>query len=572
MAEIHSIELQGRTRSDWLALHPRARQDILSLWFVDRFSSARIYIKSKIDEDDIRFALEAELRRIIGGNPSYQYIYHADPVQHRLRQAIRNKDSFRDLDFGGDVAETDHHLSEYFVSTDAYQKCRNGDASVVIGPKGSGKSAIMLALSKSADIGWSIVITPEIFATSVLKTFVEDHSGLWDEQEAFVSTWIFTILVEVFRQVCNRPRARNRGALRRIREFLRKNTQYNDVDLFTRFITRLSRIEALKVGELEISLKTRELQKLYSLEDVYALVPDLRKALDQDIVVLIDELDQGWDNSDHSNRFVSALMQAAMRVQGLAMRVRVVAFLRSEIFDLVAKQLVHLDKLRSRIEHLSWSHNALAALILRRVAFSSRITLTNAEPEWISYLLPEAADGMSGFQYLLSRTTMRPREVLQYIRLAHSISVSLGSDTISRRALLSAEDQFSEWKLDHLCAEYRYIYPELGVVLTAFRGIGPSVSRETLVATIEDVAGDIDAFADGTPNWLSRRPGAIIQVLYNVGFVGFRRGKPKRGGSGFMRDYEFSYERPSMRVARLASFVVHPAFWSTLELVSNHRQ
>lgn len=45
------------------------------------------------------------------------------------------------------------------------------------------------------------------------------------------------------------------------------------------------------------------LQELFSLAPLYELVPKLR-GVGGEILILLDELDQGWDNTAHANRFV----------------------------------------------------------------------------------------------------------------------------------------------------------------------------------------------------------------------------------------------------------------------------
>ena len=157
--------------------------------------------------------------------------------------------------------------------------------------------------------------------------------------------------VEVFKKITARPQGMPAKELAKVKAFLRDQTQFAEVDLFSRFIGYLKRIEGIKVGPWELAIKTRELQKLYTLEEIYGLVPSLRSGLKRNILILIDELDQGWDNSVHSNRFIAGLLMAAMKVQSMGLPVRVLVLIRHEMFDLVKGDLDQLDKLRVGIEH-----------------------------------------------------------------------------------------------------------------------------------------------------------------------------------------------------------------------------
>jgi hypothetical protein len=175
-------------------------------------------------------------------------------------------------------------------------------------------------------------------------------------------------------------------------------------------------------------------------------------------MILVDELDQGWDNSVHSNRFIGSLLQAAVRIQRMNLRTKVVVFIRSEIFDLVKYDIDQLDKLRSSIEILRWAPDELGGMILKRIDYCMGTHIDDIEKDraLLSYIFPESCRGMPGFEYLVSRTTRRPREVLQFLRHAHQLAAGAGAKKITAEYLIKAEEEYSSWKLEHLCAEYKY--------------------------------------------------------------------------------------------------------------------
>lgn len=53
----------------------------------------------------------------------------------------------KSIDFGGDVAEHEQRLSEYFVATSSFEEVVSDEVDLIIGPKGSGKTAIFRLLS-----------------------------------------------------------------------------------------------------------------------------------------------------------------------------------------------------------------------------------------------------------------------------------------------------------------------------------------------------------------------------------------------------------------------------------------
>src|SRR5260221_12059462 len=120
----------------------------------------------------------------------------------------------------------------------------------------------------------------------MLRQIIESNKGLWDEDQALISTWIFNILVEVFKRVSAEPRGVPANAVKSLRAFLRDNAKFEEVDLFSRFVGYLKRIEGVKVGPYELALKTRMLQELYSLAPIYELVPKLRVTAGHALIIL----------------------------------------------------------------------------------------------------------------------------------------------------------------------------------------------------------------------------------------------------------------------------------------------
>jgi hypothetical protein len=183
-----------------------------------------------------------------------------------------------------------------FLETPAYDRASRYQKGIIIGPKGSGKSSILRALSANNAAGQTIEITPEVFATSMLRTIVEEGAGSLEEERAFVATWEFSILFEVFKQLRLDPKSLPKSAHEEVVAFLRRNSEFEDDDLFSRFIRYLQKIQSVKIGSVEIATKTKQLQTLFALEPIYNLILKIRKYMRKTILIPIDELDQSGMN------------------------------------------------------------------------------------------------------------------------------------------------------------------------------------------------------------------------------------------------------------------------------------
>jgi len=566
--EVQWAELLKSTRSKWVQLPRRERERILKLDFVKRLDGYQIFFNEPYPQSEIAPILEKHLLNILG-TTEIEISYFATAAltdrrnAERLESLIKVPSNFRNISFGSDVAERDQYLLNYFITTRAYESANSGKASVIIGPKGSGKTAILRAIQSNRGERNTIAITPEVFATSMLRQVIQNQEGTWDEDQAFISTWIFSIMVEVFKRFSSNPRGVPASTLKKLRAFLADNTDFEDLDLFTRFVGYLRKIEGIKIGNYELTVKTRLLQELYSLTSIYEIVPGLRGA-DGEIFILLDELDQGWDNTPHANQFVASLLKAAIKIQSLGLKAHVIAFLRSEIFDLIKDHLDQLDKLRTSIEIIKWSDGELASLLVRRLAYSlsSPYKKTDYDIEILNAFFDRSIHGMRGFIYIISRTTLRPREVLQFFAHAHRLAVEAGYTSIGPEILAKAEEDFSSWKFEHVCSEYTHIYPGLKDLLWMFRAEGPVLSDLDAQKIINRYISQLPE----TPPWANASPINLLQLLYDIEFLGLPRPIPARNRQGIVSQYEFAYERRSANIRNAPFLLIHPAFWSVLEI------
>lgn len=110
-----------------------------------------------------------------------------------------------------------------------------------------------------------------------------------------------------------------KGEASRIYRYIRDHHANDSASKLSALVSYLKRMEGLKIGKYEASVKTRELEKLYKLEEIHHLLPGLREIANQRrIIVLVDELDRGWDSAEDAQAFLAGLFQACLSVNSLA--------------------------------------------------------------------------------------------------------------------------------------------------------------------------------------------------------------------------------------------------------------
>lgn len=173
-----------------------------------------------------------------------------------------------------------------------------------------------------------------------------------------------------------------------------------------------------------------------------------------------------------------------------------------------------------------------------------------------------------GFDYILSRTSLRPREVIQFCRLAYRASLEGGERRIGLRALLEAEEEFSRWRAEHLWSEHLFTFPELESVVECFRhqskALPYEVASEVITTFLLPRLGK-----DTTPDWLRDvDEHEVVRVLFSIGFLGFRESTQAAAStpSPGRAEYVYHYERPAGKVRTGVDLQVHPGFWRHLEI------
>lgn len=477
------------------------------------------------------------------------------------------------LGFGADVAEHDAGLARYFITTQSYMVMESRQKHLVIGPKGSGKSAMLRELaSEGRDC---LVITPEHYATDVLDALVKSPNNT--ELAAYITTWKYTLLIEIFRRLVQSG-VGNQQSLGEIRRYLVDNKQVGgDLSLFERFVAYLRRISQIKgkLGPVEAQVGLEgagELEKLFKMDELLGLIPALRRVLRKSpFTVFIDELDQSWNNSDTANRFLVSLLTAAIQLRGIDPNLHVIVFLRSEIFDLLKPTIAQLDKLRSDIEPIYWSSRELTNLIVSR-AFDSM----ELNPEGVSAdiavgsLFPGViqSSGVRTFEYLLSRTSYRPREVIQFCNLSLKVAKQLELPAILPEAVLRAEEEFSAWKSEYIVSENLFIYPSLDLMLERFRGNARRLTFNAMDSLLTGMILELEAERDA-PAWMKAglEPAILLRLLYRLEVIGIEKLNGSAPDSRAWEAYDFAFSRPKGKPEQSATFVFHPGIWKALELV-----
>jgi len=483
--------------------------------------------------------------------------------------------NYRNLNFGAPAAERDiqQGLYDYFYENESYKNLQSGRKSVLLGNRGTGKSAIFKMLAEEYKKKDYIVIelAPEDYSYEILNDVLKGEiEGNWAKQGSFSASWKYLLyIISMKKQIKYNSQHINKRKSN-LFKYLRdnhQNVEKNTLDLMTSYLKRL---EGIKLGSYEAGIKTKELQKLYKLEEIEGLLQELKLLCEtKPIVILIDELDTGWDASENAQAFVSGLFQAVQSINSLTTNLKVYISLRKELYENIPSLYEDSQKVIDLFEKLEWTEDSLLEMITRRIRyFYPNIEKLNKNEVW-NLVFSETLDYRQNksFNYIVDRTLYRPREIIQFCTSIKDTSIMKDFyPPINYQTISLAEYSYSENRTKDIAAEFRFQYPGLLSIFETFRGVSYNFDREDLeLHCIEICIGEKKIGENA--NWVTNlESDNLINALWSVGFlrayaIGGQRGNRRRGSS-----YLGPHQVSNLNLKTIKKFHIHPMFRAYLGL------
>lgn len=180
-------------------------------------------------------------------------------------------------------------------------------------------------------------------------------------------------------------------------------------------------------------------------------------------------------------------------------------FLRADIYE--GLQFDDKDKHRAAEEHIVWDSDLLRAMVGQRLPKGVTPDDLFEEGEMRGSILP--------FNYIVKRTFLRPREVLQFLQ---ECIRRAGKDArqVTKDQIREAEERYSSWKVEDLKQEYRRVHPDFEALLEALR------QGQHRYDSLEDFEGHLREAVPELVEKIGERK--AIELLFNASVIGVRLG------------------------------------------------
>jgi hypothetical protein len=412
---------------------------------------------------------------------------------HRLSPAV----GLRELWIGDPVAENEEPALRdgYFVETAPYLEAVRGKtrALLFVGPKGAGKSAnyVKLAGVLTSDRRNIVVaINPSYYdLTSLVRVLLAVADR---DRKTFVieCLWRLLLFSELTRALCSRLEsvadAARDADQQAILDFREQHPAIFEGD----FAVRLERALIL-LNDVASSDGVDAFQREVADRINLGLIPQLRGLLAAalprrgSVVLLADNLDKAWERSADLaalSEFLLGLVRSAHKVaneldgerhEKSSAEIRMVVFLRSDIFARLKQVAREPDKLRASI--LRWDDSSLLLRVVEERMRAASRSEDDAGTLWQRFFA-FTVDGRPTREALLHGTLPKPRDLLYAVRASIESAVNKGHQRVEDVDIREGLKRYSEFAFEVLSIEEASTAESVADALIMLAG-GPRILR-----------------------------------------------------------------------------------------------
>ncbi len=487
-------------------------------------------------------------------------------------------------------AESDFR-PEFFVPSTSWENVRSQRHPIVVGRKGTGKTALRLALLNEAHAD------PVLFATDLaFRDYPWNvHHGVFDDKvggkSRYLETWLFLMLVELAKQVVGEDQAGpahyDHGAAEVaawVRLFIEENwgsVAFNHRDIFRASNYQVtSTLEPQAAGFAVGSVEWTRVPRARLGDSLSAMNRWLKESLtallrtEADYFLVFDELDLDFGKQDP--QYIDSIIGLILAAQNffrwtrdLGVPAMPVILLRDDIYG----ELQFPDKNKvslGLVETIRWNADFEGPNALKTVVDTRIRALIGASDVGDPWYLVFDEDVMRGtqhkYQHMVQRTYWRPRDLIQFGNVCLETARQrvardpTDGDRVANEDVTAARTLYSNYLRAELADEIHAHYPGWEDWLELLRRIGVlTFGRDAF----EDMCQQTPELTGGFA------PSEILDSLYYFSVIGFgRRGGSGRGGT----DEYWRFRNPAVTFDPHAPyFKVHPGLKENLDLKEERR-
>ncbi len=478
------------------------------------------------------------------------------------------------LSIGDPIAENEFQtLGNYYLRTDQFERASRGEANLVVGRKGTGKTALFSQLrnEKRSTVRNIVVdLKPEGYQLIRLKEDVLDFLAEGARTHLIIAFFEYVLYLEICYKLLEKDKVRHIREGRLYEPYRRLLEVYQSGDAgegdFSERLQSLSRSLAAefqtKYGKgTDQRLTAGQVTELVHKHNIREVRDVLSAYLrfKQSVWVLFDNLDKGWSShgiTDSDILILRSLIEAARKIQRQMQSddhaFECVVFVRNDVYQLLVEASADYGKESRAV--LDWTEPDLLREMLRRRLVQNGLTADTAFDRVWSQICISHYKGEETSQYLIERSLMRPRNFLKMFAHCRGFAVNLGHERIEE---VDIEKGLRAYSLDLITEADQELTDIIGAETTLiyhFIGEGDTFDPEKLASILKGA------------NVPKNRVDAIVEFLLYYGFFGIRYdAEPPK----YIFDVGYDMRLLKVLVSKhtnTLSYVLNPAFYPALNL------
>lgn len=431
-------------------------------------------------------------------------------------------------------AESDRDLMRYFVKTPLIKKVVGGERWMIIGRKGTGKTALFEYLKQAQaheiEKYATIALNFKDYPWPIQKLYRETMES---EISAYQRSWRYVIVVKALSKLIEiRAHDLNKdlGGAKKLIESLYGSPTPGLIEIVKSKVLGLKSFSLPEIEAAGISLGGVEFEEIAQHEELkrtlranaFQLLEHFEKILKANLgqhklMVVLDQLDENWlegEIEEYSKILVNLIICAqGINNQDVYLdRLRIVIFLRADIYDTLRfndKNKIYQD---GAVE-IKWDYDALDKMVVERIEKyrPNDVPLDLAQMSASIFEKKTVRHGVTPLKHMLRRSFYRPRDVIVYLNKIRDIHKPSNSGLYTSKDLYAAERTVSSSMYDELIDEWANQKPDFELYLMVLQNIGTEIfTREQYILGIRGVRPEI---SDGEIN-------EILLFLFNNSIVG----------------------------------------------------
>jgi len=321
------------------------------------------------------------------------------------------------------------------------------------------------------------------------------------------------------------------------------------------------------------------------LDEIFNLISELLEDYYGDYIIVIDRLDDSWVDESIRFRLIRTLIDTAREFRAVK-KVKLIIGLRRDLVERVFKMTraddagFQEEKFRSLFLPVTWSKDQLVELVDKRIAKLVKDRYTKAAVTHHDILNAQKiklpSKNVDPIDYILARTWMRPRDVIEFFNIC--IQQAVGKSSLTTAMVVAAESEYSRSRFGSLADEWGGLYPYVTEFLKIYRKMRSTFRLADISdATVDDfclnfaiqneradgpLATIAKAIVDGIDSHEHFRT-TTASIFYRVGVCGLKT----ESYSQYQWCTEGIVSVSPAEISDQTHVTIHPALWRVLGIV-----